>query len=324
MTDWEMTGGSICEGVPAAAADIKELRKAIMLAEPGSGRVVREIEACRFELSERGFTMLIIACKRYGSWRVALEILEAMKGERMAEKGVRPNFFTYSSLISVCCASAACDQALQLYGEMVELSQSDPELKPDETIYNPLIVACHKYHRPADATELYETMLPEYGDKVCKKTLVSVLECYGSVAKWRDAFDTLDVLVAAGETIPVETYVNLLSSCADQKAAATGVEVFLGMQMAGVCPNSTACHHMALVAAAGKVPEMCLELVRSMREAGITVSSSTYNCVIPLLCEGEMWDAALEIYGLVREQGITITVESEKLRELLLRAGELE
>lgn len=313
--------GVCCEGM-VAAEDIKELRKALMLADPGSGKVIKEIEACKFELAERGFTMLIIACKRYGNWRVALEILEAMKGEKMAEQGVRPNFFTYSSLISVCCASGACDQALQLYREMMDLAENDSKLKPDETVYNPMIVACHRYHRPADAAALYETVPEEYRVKVCKKSLVCVLECYGAIAKWSKAFETLDVLVRSGVIVPVETYISLLSSCADQKAAGTGVEVFLGMQMAGVCPNSTACHHMALVAAAAEAPEMCLELVRSMQEAGVTASSSTYNCIIPLLCDHEMWDSALEIYALVKAQGIMIT--SEKLDAVLRQAGNVQ
>lgn len=313
------SSGVSCEG-SAPAEDIKELRKRLMLAEPGSGGVVKMIETCKCELSERGFTMLIIACKRYGNWRIALDILEAMKGEKMATKGIRPNFFTYSSLVSVCCASGACEQALQMYREMLVLAETDPALKPDDTVYNPLIVACHRYHRPADATILYETMLEEYREKVCKKSLVCVLECYGAIAKWREAFETLDVLVGSGVMVPVETYINLLSSCADQKAAGTGVEVFLGMQMAGVCPNSTACHNMALVAAAAEAPEMCLELLESMQESGVTASSSTYNCIIPLLCDHEMWDAALEIYALVKGQGIKIT--SEKLDALLSKAGD--
>lgn len=263
--------------------DMRGLRRALKHIDTGNGSVARAIEASTFDLSERGFTMLIVSCRRCGRWKTAMEIFRVMKGESMRAKGVKPNFYTYSSLISVCCSAGACNQALGLYREMKREAEKDSSLKPDATVYSTLIAACHRRHRAQNVVDLHDNMVQDCPDVESTKSLLCVLEACGEAKLWDRAFTMLDMLMENEQPVPLTTYIRLLSSCADQGDMQTGVEVFLAMQMAGVCPDPITCHHMVRAAAAAEDPKACLELVRSMQYEGVPISLPTFNCVSEVL-----------------------------------------
>lgn len=263
--------------------DMRGLRRALKHIDTENGGVARAIESSTFDLSERGFTMLIVSCRRCGRWRTAMEIFKVMKGDSMRAKGVRPNFYTYSSLISVCCSAGACSQALGLYKEMKREAEKDPSLRPDVEVYSTLIAACHRRHRASNVMDLYDTMQQECPDAITTKTMLCVLEACGDAGFWERGFDMLDMIMDQETAVPSTTYIRLLSSCADQGDVQTAVEVFLAMQMAGVCPDPITCHHMVRAAAAAEDLQACLDLVRSMQHEGVPISLPTFKCVSDVL-----------------------------------------
>lgn len=263
--------------------DMRGLRRSLKHIDPGNGSVARAIESSTFDLSERGFTMLIVSCRRCNRWRTAMEIFTVMKGDSMREKGVRPNFYTYSSLISVCCSAGACNQAVALYREMKSEAVKDPSLMPDATVYDILIAACHREHRALDVVDLYDDMLEDCPDVINTKSILCAVEAFGDAKLWDRAFDMLDMLMEHDIQAPSTTYIHLLSSCAAQEDVKTAVEVFLSMQMTGICPDPITCHHMVRAAAAAEDHKTCLELVRSMGHEGVPISLPTFNCVSEVL-----------------------------------------
>lgn len=289
--------------------DMKGLRIALKGVEPGSGEIARTIESCNFDLTERGFTMLIIACRRCSRWRKAMEIFTAMKGDKMRARGVRPNFYTYSSLISVCCRAGACDQALGCYRELRREAIKEMELMPDAAVYSKLIRACHRFNRPSDVVDLYYAMKADCGIKAWKKCLMCVLEGLAQMTVWEEVFKVLSMMMKMGIDVPIGTYSNLLAYSADQKAAETGVEVFLAMQMAGVCVDSALCHSMVLVAVSAGDPAMCLDLLKSMVNAGRTVSCGTYRCIEQLLSQHTLQGAKIELRELKKMYGYNAASE---------------
>lgn len=291
-----------CSQKKMCTGDMKGLRKALKYAEVGSGEIAKSIESCEFRLTERGFTMLIIACRRCSRWEKAVEIFQVMKGKKMRDRGVRPNFYTYSSLISVCCAAGACDQALGFYREMSSEAIEEPELLPDVAVYSKLIQACHRCGRPSDVVDLYHAMKSGCGVRARKKCLVCILESLAQMAAWEEGLKVLSMVVKMGIDVPVVTYIKLLGYCAEQQAAETGVELFIAMQMAGVYVDSTLCHSMALVAVSAGEPAICLDLVRSMQSAGLSVSHETFVCMEQLVSQHELQEAKLELRELMKLQ----------------------
>lgn len=259
------------------AKDMSGLRRMLKSIDPASGGICRAIECAGFTLTERGFTMLIVSCRRCNRWEKAMEIFRAMKGDVLRGKGIRPNFYTYTSLISVCCAAGACLQGLQVLGEMRRAAESNPDILPDRRVYETLIAACHAQRMSGDVVWLYR-MMEEGGwcGDASTEVLVFAMEALGDVGQWDQAFKLLEAMAASSHEVLLGTCTQLLRFCVDQGGALhTAVDIFLSMQMWGVRPDATICHYMIQAAASAANVQMCLDLLDSMQEAGLGVAQHT-------------------------------------------------
>lgn len=275
-----------------AIVDMRALRCRLKTAGIGTGQIRALIESSTFDLTERGFTMLIVSCRRSCKWKKALEIFATMTGAKIRGRGVRPNFYTYSSLISVCCAAGACREALTLLEEMRKLAEADAEFKPDNEVYRALVNACHEVRRHTDIMHLYNIMQKDQVANIAPETYLVVLQAAAETGCWTKGFQVLDMLNQHKIDVPNKVYNALLSTCAEKGAVQIAVEVFIGMQMAGVSPDPTGCDHMISAAVAARDTHMCCELISSMESAEIAVVPNTYNRVLGLLLENGSQKAA--------------------------------
>lgn len=297
------------------ARDMSGLRRMLKSIDPASGDICRTIESAAFTLSERGFTMLIVSCRRCNRWEKAMEIFRAMKGDVLRSKGIRPNFYTYTSLISVCSAAGACSQGLQVLEEMRLAAESNPDIVPDVQVYETLIVACHLQHKSQDVVKLYGMMKTEWSQEVSREALICVMEAFGDIGKWDQAFELLEVMAGMSQEVLLSTYTRLLCFCVNQGTLDTAVEIFLAMQMWGVHPDPIICHYMIQAAASVPNIQMCLELTKSMREAGLEVTHSTSSYLNGVLgkpgalelATGAKIDETAKERGYVNEDGTHYT-----------------
>lgn len=111
-----------------APFDMDTLKAAIQAAKPDCGEVRRAIESSTFKPRERAFTRLINMCGRQKESRKALEVFATMCDYR----GVRPNTYTYSALISACSSAGDWDLAVDVYRRMKAAAASDPRCLPNQ------------------------------------------------------------------------------------------------------------------------------------------------------------------------------------------------
>lgn len=258
------------------------LRRVLKAAKTGSGEVVQAIEACTFPLTERGFTMLIVTCRRSGKWKKAVEIFEAMNTPVVSSKGVFPNFYTYSSLISVCCNAGAWPRAMLVFREMKEAAREQLELSPDAEVYSSLVCALQRGKRMKDAVsvaaEAQEQCLVIDLDGV-----VAVVSALIELGRVEEALQWADELHGRDGILPAKLYTKILWECANCRDLSTCVEVFLMMQMVGVAPEEASCHEVIRAAAVAKDLGSCTDLLEEMKEGGINVKKETYECYLAAL-----------------------------------------
>ena len=111
-----------------APFDMDTLKAMIQAARPDCGEVRKAILSCTFKPRERAFTRLINMCGRQKESRKATEVFATMRECR----GLRPNTYTYSALISACSNSGDWDSAVDVFHRMKQAAVSDPGCRPNQ------------------------------------------------------------------------------------------------------------------------------------------------------------------------------------------------
>ena len=103
------------------------------------------------------FNQAIIACSRRipgrhpsnKSWQVALDLAQSMRRE-----GLRPNLWTYTSLLNVCAQTGQVRIAMSLFREI----ESNPDLTPNSRVYGSLLNVCAQAGDFVLASDVLKTM----------------------------------------------------------------------------------------------------------------------------------------------------------------------
>lgn len=289
------------------------LRSFLKSAQAGTGEIQKAIEASTFDIGERGFTMLIATCGRSGRWKKALDVFDAMCGESMFSKGIRPNAFSYSATISVCCGAKACGKALEVYGKMKAVAREDSTLSPTSFVFEALIPECHRSGRYDKAAELYEEML-SMGMPPSSPTLLCVVEAYLGRKNLKLAAEAIDRVHSMGKALPKKCYRDFIRGCAEQRDCEMAVEMFLSMQMAGVPVDSPTCHWVMRVAEETDRLDVGSCLLQEILTAGIEIPLKTYNCLARILTKGDWKSVAAALVKIgqgesLDEEGLSVMLE---------------
>lgn len=285
--------GSLGADVPG---DLTELKAAVKEAKPGTGEVMQAIKGAGFFITGRGFTRLIRACRNTRQWEKALEILETVKlCDDMV--GEPPSFYTYSAVISVCSKSGRLDEAMWVLKEMKAAAEKDLELLPDAAVYR-LIILCGVRSQEVKVVRDLLFDMSELGISADEETLKDTLMCMFQNEAWRYGVDVLDDLHRAGASLPLGLYNGLLHLSATAGSLEAATDVLIMMQMMGIEPDSTSCHHIIVAAKAAQVPDVGLRFLMDMHESGLEVYPETYaSLLFTCLDTGE-----LSLLKLVLEQ----------------------
>jgi len=114
------------------------------------------------------YNCMIHACVRAGEMQCALDLLYSMK------TGVRPDKFTYSTIIKGYCGQGDIDNALFLFESMLTEG-----LAPDLVIYNTLLDGCVKTRYNEMCDQLLEEMVSKWGICPNSYTLSILIKRFG-------------------------------------------------------------------------------------------------------------------------------------------------
>lgn len=308
--------GVACD-VLEPSRDMRSFRRALKFAKTGTGEIGKVVGRCEFDVSERGFTMLIAACRRSGRWKKAMEIFEAMSCERIRQRGVRPNFYTYSSLISVCCNAEKPGKAVRVLRAMLAAAEENEELLPDFEVYRTVICACARGRRHQEVLYVYGVMREmgicgDRGSWLC--AVVAQIEN----RQWKAGMNMLHELHEKVGPLRGVDYVGVLATCADVQNLEAAVEVFLSMQMMGTAVTGRACHEVVRAAVAVGDVETSLGMLGEMMENDIDAGLDTLACVLASLKKSGVWEGIVDSIGC---EGESLNMEMDILRCICMEGG---
>lgn len=279
--------------------NVSVLLTAIRNASAGTGEVRQALWSAKFGISARDLTRLISSCKGPKDWKKALEILEvARNGNQARIDVVKPNFFTYSAAISVCCKSRRLDEGMGLLEDMKSAGLEDQSLMPDTVIYRMLMSCCAKEGRMDQVLELHADMqgLEVVADR---QTLMAVLGALIVKREWVSAVEILDKIHEDGEALPVTWYNDFIAGCAQDCNLSISIEVFLMMQMMLVEPNACTFYHLMQAIELAQYPVMGIDLIRQMLDAGAALYMGTYASLVRAIVNLEQFELLPEVTILI-------------------------
>ena len=160
--------------------------------------LLREMVARGMAVNSFSYGRAMLACKRAGQWRVALDLLREMQ----TVSGLQPSPFCYDTVISAGCRSSNGGQwrvARELLTEQAKVGI------PSLISYNYVISACKKAGRAKEAVGL----LREMRRAGCSPDLISYNTAISACVKcrmWEKALLVLREMQWAGSGVDPDTY----------------------------------------------------------------------------------------------------------------------
>jgi len=291
-----------------APFDMDTLKAAIQAARPDCGEVRKAIESSTFKPRERAFTRLINMCGRQKESRKALEVFETMRDYR----GVRPNTYTYSALISACSNAGDWDLAVDIFHRMKVAAASDPRCRPNQVTYNAIISASERGGH-------YDVCLACFRDMISSDacpdsvTYCSAINACQKLGNWEEAERILSIMHSHRFVASVGIYSTMIDYYATHSSWEAALDVFLTMQMLGQSVDARCCHGLMLALEAGQQPDMAFQLIEAMWANEISIETSIYVAALRIMAPAAMWEQVLQIVTKLHERGSRVPLEAVSL-----------
>jgi pentatricopeptide repeat protein len=184
--------------------------------------IFEQMRAERVPCNVVTYNCVIHACVRAGDMQGSLDLLHEMK-----ETGsVRPDKFTYSTIIKGYCGRGEIDAALFLFNEMLR-----EKLAPDLVIYNTLLDGCVKTRHTAVCDELLEDMISRWRIFPNSYTLSILIKRFGRQGDLARALELVDVWPKRfGFKANAHVWTCLISACVTHGRLYTAECIFSSMK----------------------------------------------------------------------------------------------
>lgn len=266
---------------------------------------------------------------------------------RMIEGQVKPNHFTFSSLLKACGNLSSPDIGEQVYNHAVKLG-----LAAVNCVANALISMYAKSGRMEDARKAFEFLF--------EKNLVSyniIVDGYAKNSDSMEAFELYSQTEESGVGVDAFTFASLLSAAASIGAVGKGEEIHARLLKAGFQSNQSVCNALiSMYSRCGNIEaalqvfnemesrnivswtaiitgfakhgfaKTALELFSQMLMAGIKPNEVTYVAVLSACSHVGLADAGWKHFNsMSKEHGISPRMEHYAcMVDLLGRSGHLE
>jgi len=184
--------------------------------------IFEQMRAERVPCNAVTYNCVIHACVRAGDMQGSLDLLREMK-----EAGsVRPDKFTYSTIIKGYCGRGEIDLALYLFEEMLR-----EKLAPDLVIYNTLLDGCVKTRNTAVCDELLEDMISRWRIFPNSYTLSILIKRFGRQGDLARALELVDLWPKRfGFRANAHVWTCLISACVTHGRMHTAECIFSSMR----------------------------------------------------------------------------------------------
>ena len=215
------------------------------------------------------YTAVMSALEKNGAWEKAIALLDTMRSENVA-----PNVKTYSSAISACGKGLAWQKALQLLQDM-----KNNAVAPNLVVFNAALSACEKGGAPGQALSLLST-LKEQELRPDLYTYIALIASCSRLAQWERAISLLDEMVECGIKPTKEIWTGVITACGKAYQWRRAIELLERMEASS--PEQCASAHVltSVISACGRVGQW-REALRFLRKIPADKRSELhYNSVL--------------------------------------------
>ncbi|KAF5180301.1 Pentatricopeptide repeat-containing protein [Thalictrum thalictroides] len=220
-------------------------------------------------------------------WNKIIAIVEGMKSQR-----IKPDSYTYNTLISCCKRGSLYEEAAEIFEQMKIAG-----FTPDKVTYNALLDVYGKSRRPKEAMEVLREMeLNEFSPSIV--TYNALISAYAKDGLLNEAVELKTQMVEKGIKPDVVTYTTLLSGFEKAGKDKSALSIFEEMRSIGCNPNI--CTYNALIKMygnRGKFTEM-MKIFEELRAAGCTPDIVTWNTLLAVFGQNGMHS---EVSGVFKE-----------------------
>ena len=168
------------------------------------------------------YNCMIHACVRVGDMQGSLDLLAAMQE---APSALRPDKFTYSTIIKGYCGRGEIENALFLFESMLR-----ERLVPDLVIYNTLLDGCVKTRHNEVCDKLLDDMVSQWRIHPNSYTLSILIKRFGRQGDLTKAFQLVEQLPRKyGFRANAHVWTCLISACVTHGRLTTAECVFASM-----------------------------------------------------------------------------------------------
>mmetsp|Transcript_25581 Transcript_25581/g.35314 ORF Transcript_25581/g.35314 Transcript_25581/m.35314 type:complete len:515 (+) Transcript_25581:156-1700(+) len=189
--------------------------------------VYRAMRAAKVRPDLYTFNSLLSSCARQGNWKQALHFQYHLK-----TLGLAPDIFTFNTLISALEKGGRWKHALQVREDM-KLANVSPDVVTFATFFR----ACERGKQVDLSFQLYEEM-KDLGIRPNKYTFGTLISSCQAEGRWEAALDLFDDMCAARVPPNVVTFCALISVCAQARQAGVATQLWSQMEDCGVKPNT--------------------------------------------------------------------------------------
>ena len=280
------------------AVNMEELKQYVMQVETSDVETV--IRQALFAPLQMAYTSLMQMAGKSKQTDKAIAIFESMK----KIGSLRPNTFSYTALISALARVGDWQRAEEYFKEMKQVAETESGVSPNRVTFSSMISVYDKANKFDMAMKTYKEQLDSniQPDLITYASILTACQRAGSL---KDAVKILEAMHSNSLLGPLQMYHNLLSECSEDWE--TAMEIFIGMQLAGITVNAVTFNMVIRALHAGSQKDHAVTLMKQAEDLGVTLGASFYEAVLCMCSDQGDFKSADATYESMIRNGVQLS-----------------
>ncbi|GAU38976.1 hypothetical protein TSUD_378520 [Trifolium subterraneum] len=210
--------------------------------------------------------------------------------DEMLQRGVKPNTFTFSNLITCASVSSLTHKATELFERMPSFG-----CKPDYNVLSSMIYVYARKGNVDMALKLYDSAKNEKW-LIRPVAFSALIKMYGILGNYDGCLSVYNDMKVLGVRPNIVLYNALLYAMGRAKRAKYANDVYVEMRKNGFEPNWATYAALLEAYSKGRLSKEALSVYNEMKEKGMALNKFLYSSLINMCADVGYIDEAVEIF----------------------------
>jgi len=258
-------------------------------------RVYDKMKEFNVRMDVVSFNTAIAAAGDCGRWKRIANIRKEMK-----KSGIKPDGFTYMSLLGGCKATGNWKQSIKLFREMQEYDG----LTPNVFHYTTLMTTLQRSGAWEESLKIFKRMEAD-GIQADVVSYNAAITACAKGSDWQQAWSIFSTMRRNGVEPTVISYNALISACERCGQVNRALEVFYNMKKRGIECNQVTYNTLILSCGKSGLFDRACEIHQEMKDNGIREDAFTQTALLAACNREGDWKRALVFMSEFRNRGVT-------------------